>query len=367
MPAKRRITQFDFQGNRIAEFDSATQAAQHVNGQPSPIVQCCLKRVKSAYQYQWQYSDDPEPMTPVVYDRKKPVTQYDLQGNKLYEYDSARHAERSTKINNAAILKCCIGKCSAAGNYQWRYTRDNLEKLEPIIPYKKPVEQYTLDGTFVAAYTSTNAAAKALGKKSTQLIISCCIGERDCAYNYQWKYVHDTQKQIHPLPPSIPKSAVRPYRVAIRQYDNQGHYINTFESTEDAARTIDPDNIGKARSAIRASLLQQTALAYNCVWRYAYSCQEADIDITDVFLDNNLHYKAVVQYDLSGHYLAVYPSLAAASTALQKNDASCICKCCKGNIQTAYGYLWTLLADNPTLQDIPPVSSAARPRTKKQK
>ena len=54
-------------------------------------------------------------------------------------------------------------------------------------PTSKPIEQYTLDGEFVAEYESGVEAAKALGLNASS-IQRCACGRRKSAFGYRWQY-----------------------------------------------------------------------------------------------------------------------------------------------------------------------------------
>lgn len=50
-----------------------------------------------------------------------PVEQYDLYGNYIIEFSSARGASRVTGVDNSAITKVCKGKRKTAGGFIWKY------------------------------------------------------------------------------------------------------------------------------------------------------------------------------------------------------------------------------------------------------
>lgn len=52
---------------------------------------------------------------------KKPVLQYDLHGNFIREFISARYVEREYRINHANIRKCCLGRYKQANGFIWKY------------------------------------------------------------------------------------------------------------------------------------------------------------------------------------------------------------------------------------------------------
>ncbi|KKM02512.1 hypothetical protein LCGC14_1783660 [marine sediment metagenome] len=53
-------------------------------------------------------------------DKKKPVLQYDLEGNFIKEWSSILEASKSLNIDNSNIGKVRMGKINSAGGYIWR-------------------------------------------------------------------------------------------------------------------------------------------------------------------------------------------------------------------------------------------------------
>lgn len=56
---------------------------------------------------------------------KKKINQYDLDGNFIRSYESAREAERIGGFRNQNIAHCCMGRYKSSGGYIWRYADDN--------------------------------------------------------------------------------------------------------------------------------------------------------------------------------------------------------------------------------------------------
>lgn len=58
----------------------------------------------------------------VFYDKnKKPILQYDLDGNLIREWESAVDAGIELKINHANITKVCKGMRNKSGEFIWKY------------------------------------------------------------------------------------------------------------------------------------------------------------------------------------------------------------------------------------------------------
>ena len=52
---------------------------------------------------------------------KKPINQYDLKGNFIKKWDSAKDAAHALIKNNCDITSCCRGKLKTAHKYIWKY------------------------------------------------------------------------------------------------------------------------------------------------------------------------------------------------------------------------------------------------------
>lgn len=57
--------------------------------------------------------------------RSKSVTQYDMNGNFIKQWESARLAQENLKISH--IIECCRNKRKSSGGYIWKYTNLLME------------------------------------------------------------------------------------------------------------------------------------------------------------------------------------------------------------------------------------------------
>ena len=73
------------------------------------ITECGFKKDKSAWEDQ------------LATNPRKPVIQYDINHNKLGEFDSAYDANLSTGANVSSISNCCLGRQKSAGGFIWSY------------------------------------------------------------------------------------------------------------------------------------------------------------------------------------------------------------------------------------------------------
>ena len=49
------------------------------------------------------------------------INQYDLEGNYIKTWESAKEIEKKLKIKNSQICRCCKNENSTAGGYHWKY------------------------------------------------------------------------------------------------------------------------------------------------------------------------------------------------------------------------------------------------------
>lgn len=88
------------------------------------------------------------------------------------------HKNEIKDDNRVANLEYCDAKYNS--NYGTRLERI-AEKLS------KPVFQYDLNGNFIKEWPSTMEVERRLGFANTH-ISKCCLGKRNTAGGYKWKY-----------------------------------------------------------------------------------------------------------------------------------------------------------------------------------
>lgn len=113
---------------------------------------------------------------------KKTVIQYDLYGNFIAEYESAREAEKVTGIGYKLISQVCNGKKRMAHNYIFRFKEDPFDKYEINNTYLVKVDQYDFSGKFIKTYDSE----KEVKLKTGIDINSVLNGNCKSAGGYYW-------------------------------------------------------------------------------------------------------------------------------------------------------------------------------------
>lgn len=94
---------------------------------------------------------------------------------------------------------------------------------------ERKIKQYSLQGTFIREWNSLKEAEKYLNKPKAEANISaCCLGKKNRAYGYIWRYSND--------PNNLEVKPLTPYRAPIDQYTREGDYITTYQTIAEASK-----------------------------------------------------------------------------------------------------------------------------------
>lgn len=119
----RPVVQYAQDGTYLNRFDTPQDAINHLGvGIYSELVKKCKQPNRMYYGYQWRFDGD-SPPGPFVKrkDLYKPVVQYDMDGNKVAQFESIMTASQTTGTTYQGIQGCCSGRQKQSGGYIWRY------------------------------------------------------------------------------------------------------------------------------------------------------------------------------------------------------------------------------------------------------
>lgn len=135
----------------------------------------------------------------------------------------------------------------------------------------KSVDQYTIDGEFVATYSSAMDAARSVGANSNSAVVGCCKGKSVTAHGFIWKYhgepfdPDDYTKRVSAWRESAMTVATKnaeAKKIAVAQEDNAGNLIATYASAVDAQKAT-----GINRNSIRRCCKGFLKHAGGYVWK----------------------------------------------------------------------------------------------------
>jgi len=110
----RTVMQYSTDGEFIQQFSSASEASRQL-GFHQDTIQTACRESKIAVGFLWKYKD--------VWQRHKPVCQYNKFGELLQEFPTITEASKMTGIHVATIAKACNGSHVSHG-FLWGY-KDN--------------------------------------------------------------------------------------------------------------------------------------------------------------------------------------------------------------------------------------------------
>jgi group I intron endonuclease len=183
---------------------------------------------------------------------KKPVLQYDLEGNLIREWDCASEIEKEFGYKPGNIASCCRGLSITANGFIWRYKDDFIEiDLEKLNYQKRKVKQYDMKGNFIKSYDSIKEAA-GIGFNEGN-IQDCCVGRSKSHRGYMWRYAED----------SAPEKYKKKQQRRVSQHEMNGDLIRIWESIVDATKEL-----GIGGNCISTCCKGKYKSAGGFVWKY---------------------------------------------------------------------------------------------------
>ena len=189
----------------------------------------------------------------------KKVVQYDLGGNFIKIWKSAKEVEETLNIKRDNIQSCCIGKNKQASGFIWKYL-ENISSIEdvvkgfsiekqkkinnmcPSIYYKnghvyKRILQYNILGNFIKEWDSIKDAATFYNAKPNSLS-QCCNGDSKTCAGFIWKFYSENypkQIEVNLTHTQILNAGRLSGMLRIHKYNQNMDLLNTYSSFKEAA------------------------------------------------------------------------------------------------------------------------------------
>lgn len=338
---KTPVLQYNLNGNFIAEFKSLNEASEKVGVVPTAIGQNLNSFTKSAGGFQWRfitknYKKKIEPY--VIMNNGLPVGQYDLKGKLIKSFESLLETERYTGHTEGSI-RAAMNRGTKIKKTTYFFIQFNKHQkipleIEPfVIPihgFSIPVVQISADSNyFIEEFPSVTHAAISLGK-NTGHISSACLGKRETAYGFIWKYRSDYHESLETIDINLANKKLHSKPIA--QYDLNGNYIRSFISASEASIVMN-DTQGNISSVALGKR------NYSGKHQYAY-IENGNIPLKKtVNIANNIS-KKVLQIKLgTDEVLAEFSSVGIAAKSVNGSQSN-LSACINGRKKSAYGFKW---------------------------
>ena len=320
------IEQYSLHNIFIKRWNSIKEASASLNIERTSISKALHGQIKTAGGYIWKMKEVYSPYN------KRPISQYDLKGRHVKDWNSVFEAETTLGIKN--IINALNGRNRTAGRFQWKYTNSSKEITAyktKRIPNGRHVFQYDLNGNFIREWNSYLEAAHELNIPH-QHIKRVLVGERKMTHSFVFTY--DRKEQIEPY-----DNETKSFWKAVEQYTYEGIFVKEWPSIVTEKKELNIKNgIGKVCSGIG-----KTAGGYQ--WKY----KDDNRIISSLVKSKPIkvkkprplphNAKRVAQLSIDGKKLNTFVSIASASKETGVSIGN-IAGCLKGRQKTAGGFCW---------------------------
>jgi hypothetical protein len=327
-PMSRPVVKYTLMGTKVATYESLALASKANKVHRQSIRNVANKKLKQLKGFVYRFQGDKYAGEYRNFTKKKPVTQYDLQGKKIALYESIKIASKKTGIDAAQIGKSALKKAPTAGGYVWRYLNDKYRGEHKTGKHiARPVIQYTLEGRKVFKYASANQAALQTGFSPT-VILDCLAKRSKVSHGFVWRFANEPYKGEY-----------KNYRIGkpVTQFTLQGKKIRTYPTIQNAAL-----NSGLTAANIQKNFIGQNRTAGGFIWRPATPKEIHGIGpqkaanysrLAKTKIDRN-----IIQYTLDGKKVGQYSSVTEAANACRISSPNIYSVLNKLN--SSAGYVW---------------------------
>jgi hypothetical protein len=125
----KKVYQFDFKGNLVAEFPSASEASRILGVTMMSIVGVCLGKRFSIKGYIWSYNKNKTEIMDRISKMNNSyrssvyniICQYSLDGKFIAEYENVTNAANKSGVKACYISRCLHNKRKSGGGYIWKF------------------------------------------------------------------------------------------------------------------------------------------------------------------------------------------------------------------------------------------------------
>jgi|GEM_PF-1157052 len=275
------ISQYDMQGNKVKEYSSLKAAAKAVKVPTNSIRAVILGIRLSAKKYYWALGPgkDKISLQHINENRRKweekicrPITQYDLQGNKIKAYKSIAEASRVLILHSMNIFDALRNEGNyIAKGFLWTYGNGPAKiKVNSTIKrkyyldklFQQHVTQYNMQGVRVAQYSSLKEAAKAVNGQVNGLGATL-EGKYLTFKRYFWRLGKRSAKIDVTKANKTLQSRVRKMSKPLIQYNLHGRKVREYDSLSAASRATNT-----SASQIRGVASGKYKMAKGFSWKF---------------------------------------------------------------------------------------------------
>ena len=188
---KRKVFQYDINGNFIKEYSSVKEIADEYNVNAGVPSHSLNQKSRKLFKNTYIFSSHEKASNFDFNNSHKKITQYTLDGRLVREYNSQIEASKETNIPDSAINNCLSGRYRQSHNFLWFYSDNIPKEIEKYCGrysrMVKPVLQYDLNYNLIAEFKSINEAGRFLNISSGNIVLNL-KGITKTYKGFIWKY-----------------------------------------------------------------------------------------------------------------------------------------------------------------------------------
>jgi hypothetical protein len=352
------VLQFSLQGKFIREYSSIGEALHHNKKISRISIKRCLKgKQNTTGDYQWRFKIkmpgkegilNIAPVEMTTWKNRGLVLQFSREGKFIKEFSCINEAAKKTGISYDNINSYLRSSKGTAGGFQWRFKKDlHLDKSEPKIPsYRRapnpnlqPVLQFDLKGNFIKEYQSVTGAAQTVKIRKGSLY-ACFCNVTKTAGGFQWKRKRELSKSNNCYKIDPVKKEISNRQKSVLQFDLNGKYIKEYPSIVEASRDIN------VSSPSISYAVRKKGTSGGFQWRYRDNTafEKEIVDIQPFKTCKHFQAKPVIQFQLDGTFMKIFPSIEAAAKQVGGSMFG-IGKCAAYQQKTSAGCQWRYKSD----------------------
>ena len=222
-------------------FESINAAARAVGLKTGSRICTAIKNGSTSGGYHWYRQGDPKPDALQLKNRELRKSRAVACWETDEVFASADEAAKAVGLKSSSCIRAALRKTqTTAGGYHWYYADSPKSEMHPAPEQRrKPREVACVETGEV--FSSADAAAKAVGLKSSSGIRAALRKKQATAGGYHWRYADAPEPET--LPSS--KHGRKPRAVACWETDE------VFASADEAATAVGVAHAGNIRAAVR--------------------------------------------------------------------------------------------------------------------
>jgi hypothetical protein len=340
----KRVSRYDMDGKFVAAHESMAAAAKATGISISAISNVVRRRrgLLTAGGFIWRLGSSKK-MIPVKRIHRairaakgSPVSQYDLDGQKINTYDNSIQAAKAVSMDRRAISDAINGRVLVTAGSVWRKgeaERIDVNKERTSLSLRKgyTISRYDRDGAKQATFTSSKEAGAAIGVP-VERINAMAIRDDLLMDGSIWRYgdaPHLPQAEVDRVRENLGKERTK----EITQYDLKGQQVGYFASATEASRSTKI-----ALNAITGCVNGHKATGGGYLWRRGLGDVRLVLPDMPRHLGSKLR-KEISQFDQKGILIRHFISIKEASESLGIHQTT-ISSVLRGDNRTAGGFIW---------------------------